>query len=63
MKETVKIDTKKDIEGYEHHNTMFEITPEVYNLLWNTDSKVLKEGDVPTNESIAALKTIIEKIL
>lgn len=63
MKETVKVDTKKDIEGYEHHDTMFKITPEVYNLLWNTNSKVLKEGDVPTNECITVLKTIMEKIL
>lgn len=63
MKETVKVDTKKDIEGYEHHNTMFKITPEVYNLLWNTNSKVLKEGYVPTNECITVLKAIIEKIL
>ena len=63
MKETVKIDTKKDIEGYEHHDTMFEITPEVYNLLWNTDSKILKEGYVPTNECITVLKAIMEKIL
>lgn len=63
MKETVKVDTKKDIEGYEHHDTMFEITPEVYNLLWNTNSKVLKEGDVPTNECITVLKAIMEKIL
>lgn len=63
MKETVKVDTKKDIEGYEHHDTMFKITPEVYNLLWNTNSKVLKEGYVPTNECITILKAIIEKIL
>ena len=63
MKETVKVDTKKDIEGYEHHDTMFEITPEVYNLLWNTDSKILKEGYVPTNECITVLKAIMEKIL
>lgn len=63
MKETVKIDTKKDIEGYEHHDTMFKITPEVYNLLWNTNSKVLKEGYLPTNECITVLKAIMEKIL
>lgn len=42
---------------------MFEITPEVYNLLWNTDSKILKEGYVPTNECITVLKAIMEKIL
>ena len=63
MKETVKVDTKKDIEGYEHHDTMFKITSEVYNLLWNTSSKISKDEYTSTNESIAVLKAIIEKIL
>lgn len=63
MKETIIVDTKQDIKGYEHKDTKFKITHEVYNSLCNTNSKVLKEGYVSTNESIAVLKAIIEKIL
>lgn len=30
MKETITADIKKDIDGYEHVNIEFNITPEVY---------------------------------
>lgn len=63
MKETITADIKKDIDGYEHVNIEFNITPEVYKKVYKPNSGVLKNNYIPNNDSTDILSAIVKKIL
>lgn len=63
MKETITANTKQNIDGYEYIDTEFTVTPEVYKKLYKPNGGVLKDNYIQTDDNVAILSAIVDKIL
>ena len=63
MKETITSTVKTDIDNYEYLDTEFTVTSEIYNKIYKPNNGVFKKEYIETNDNIAILNTIVNKLL